>query len=202
MSDQLVRRTLQRDVLPYLLSARRLRRQWFYRLHFVFGYATDLIAAFAAVGVATPLLSLLGTISETPNRSVLPSLATSLKTLPAWLFYPAAVVVIVWIVLRVAFNREEGQKRAVLAKSCTRILRGVEVRLAHALTRADPMPAITELLETDIRPSVDRNIQEDAWPWTPFAPEIDDEVARELEVLCKRYERDWARAGPADIRVY
>ena len=202
MSDHLVRRTLQRDVLPYLLSARRLRRQWFYRLHVVFGYATDLIAAFAAIGVATPFLSLLGAVGQPPDHSVSPSMASSLKTLPTWLIYPAAVVVVAWIVLRVAFNREEGQKRAVLAKSCTRVLHRVEAQLADALAKADPMPALTELLETDIRPSVDRNIQEDAWPWAPFAPQIDDEVAHELEVLCKRYERDWAPTDPADIRLH
>ncbi len=193
MAEHPVRRTLRRDLLPYLISARRLRRQWFYWLHLIFGYTTDLVVALAAIGVSTPLLSLLGSVSDISD-DVAPSssLTTALSSVPGWLVYPTAFIIIVWIVFRIAFNREEGQKRAVLTKSCFQQLRQAEANLPVILSQADPMPEISKLLEKMVRSTVDRNIQEQAWPWVPFAPGIDSEVAKELESLCSRFEADWA----------
>jgi hypothetical protein len=192
MAEHPVRRTLGRDLLPYLVSARRLRRQWFYRLHVIFGYTTDLVVALTAIGISTPLLSLVGSLSDTKkDMTQSPSLIDVLNSIPGWLIYPAGLAVVVWIVLRVTFNREEGQKRAVLAKSCFYQLRQAEASLPTILSKSDPRPEITSLLEKTIRPPVDRNIQEKAWPWTPFAPGIDAEVVVELDALCSKYEADW-----------
>lgn len=199
MPSHPVKRTLERDVLPYLVSARRLRRQWFFLLHSIFAYATDLIIALAAIGISTPFLGLLGAPLDAQGDKP-PSLTTALGTLPAWLFLPAGALIIAWVLLRVTFNREDGQKRAVLAKSCTQVLRQAEANLPSALSKADPMPALTELLEKGIRPTVDRNIQENSWPWTPFAPSIELEVRKELERLCGLYESDWAAVDPLRSR--
>jgi hypothetical protein len=196
-----VRRSLQRDVLPYLVSAQHLRKRWFYRLYNIFGYTTDLVAAFAALGVATPLLVLFGAISDTAQaQDNPPKILAALSGLPASLAYPVGALIILWVVLRVAYNRQDGQKHAVLAKSCTGSLQQAQAKLHDVLRRAEPMPALTELLEKAIRPSVDRSIQEGAWPWFPFAPGIDQEVDRELEVLCKKYEGDWIAVPSTDIR--
>jgi hypothetical protein len=62
------------------------------------------------------------------------------------------------------------------------------------------MPALNELLEKNIRPTVDRNIQENSWPWTPFAPGIDEEVTKEVARLCASYETDWAPVNPLGLR--
>jgi hypothetical protein len=201
MPNHPVRRTLERDVLPYLFSARRLRRQWFFRLHSLFGYTTDLVVALAAIGVTTPLLGLLGGGNGSGKEATqTPHFSAVLASVPNWLFIPTAALIITWIVLRVAFNREDGQKRAVLAKSCTQVLRQAEANLATALGKSDPMPALNELLEKNIRPTVDRNIQENSWPWTPFAPGIDDEVTKEVVRLCASYETDWAPVNPLGLR--
>jgi hypothetical protein len=192
MADHPVKRTLQRDVLPYLVSARQLKKQWFYRLHTVFGYATDIVAALAAIGIATPLLTLLGSTASTgdaANKS--PTLVNALGSVPSVLVYPAALLVVIWVIMRVAFNREDGQKRAVLARSCTQILQEAEAGLPKALRARDPMPALTDMLEQKIRPTVDRNIVEKSWPWLPFAPSIDTVVEKEVKKLCTSYEEDW-----------
>ncbi|MBZ5614666.1 MAG: hypothetical protein LAO23_11705 [Acidobacteriia bacterium] len=195
------RRTLERDVLPYLVSARRLRRQWFFRLHALFGYTTDLVVALTAIGVTTPLLALLGVAGGREKEATqAPALTAVLASVPNWLYFPTGVLVIAWIVLRVAFNREEGQKRAVLAKSCTQVLRQAEANLAMALGKPDPMPALNELLEKSIRPTVDRNIQENSWPWTPFAPGIEEEVSKEVSRLCASYEADWTPVNQLGLR--
>lgn len=189
MPDHPVKRKLERDVLPYLVSARRLQGQWFCRLYGLFGLTTDLIVAFAAIGVTTPFLALLGAQVGTDKNT--PSLATALASVPTMLYFPAAGLIILWISLRVYFNREDGQKRAVLARNCTQVLRQAEAKLPTALEKSNPMPELTELLEKSIRPTVDQGIQQNSWPWTPFAPGIEQEVDKELQLLCKRYERDW-----------
>jgi len=192
MSAHPVRRSLERDVLPYIATARQLRRQWFYRVHVIFGYTTDFVAALTAVGVTAPLLALLSSPASTSDAAPAPTLPMVLGSVPQWLYFPTLFILIAWIVLRVAFNREEGQKRAVLAKSCAQMLREAEASLPATLSQPNPMPGITELLEKKIRPTVDRNIQENAWPWLPFADNIDAEVSQQLAALCSRYEAEWA----------
>jgi hypothetical protein len=168
----------------------------------VFGYTTDLVVALTAIGVASPLLRLFGGSGETGTEGEkVSTLAEALKAVPYWLYYPTGALVILWVVLRVAFIRVEGQKRAVLAKSCTEALRGTEARLPRTLGQPDPMPDLNELLEKQIASTVDRNIQEEAWPWAPFAPNINDEVDKELDRLCTQYESDWAPVDPLGLRT-
>jgi hypothetical protein len=201
MPDHPVKRTLQRDVLPYLVSARQLQKQWFYRLHTVFGYTTDIVVALAAIGIATPLLTLLSSTASGGDAANKPqTLSGALATIPPILVYPAALFIVIWVILRVAFNREDGQKRAVLARSCTQILRQAEANLPSALGTSDPMPALTEMLEKRIRPTVDRNIQDNAWPWLPFAPSIDADVEKEVTRLCKTFEEAWAAVKDPGLR--
>jgi hypothetical protein len=201
MADHPVKRTLERDVLPYIVSARQLRRQWFYRMHTVFGYTTDIVIALATIGIAPPLLRLLGaTASAADAADKPPTLTSVLASLPPALVYPAAILIVVWIVIRVAFAREEGQKRAVLARSCTKVLEQAEAGLPQALGKADPMPALTEMLEKRIRPTVDRNIQESSWPWLPFAPKIEADVEKEVKAFCLKYGTDWTPVSDSGLR--
>ena len=92
--------------------------------------------------------------------------------------------------------REDGQKKAVLAKSCRLAMRQAEAKLPRVLGDPNPMPGIIKLYEEVLMPTVDRGIPEGAWPWTPFAPGIDGEVDRQLSELCQRYESQWA---PVDL---
>lgn len=201
MPDHPVKRTLERDVLPYIVSARQLRKQWFYRMHTVFGYTTDIVVALATIGIAPPLLRLIGATGSAADVADKPlTLTSALASLPPALVYPAAVLIVVWIIIRVAFSREEGQKRAVLARSCTKVLQQAEAGLPQALSAADPMPALTEMLEKRIRPTVDRNIQESAWPWLPFAPRIEADVKKEVSAFCSSYEGDWAPVNNSGLR--
>ncbi len=59
---------LRQQVLPYTESAKLLNRQWFYRAHQLFGYATDITVALAAIGIGLPLLTAL-----TPNAEGRPA---------------------------------------------------------------------------------------------------------------------------------
>jgi hypothetical protein len=200
MADHVVKRTLERDVLPYLISARQLKKQWFYRVHSVFGYTTDVVVALAAIGISSPLFRLLASTGSAGDAAKPPTIASVLASVPSVLVYPAAVLIVTWVIIRVAFNREEGQKRAVLARSCTQVLHQAEAGLPTALGAANPMPALTEMLEKRIRPTVDRNILEESWPWSPFAPSIDADVKKEVTRLVSLYEGDWTPVKDPELR--
>jgi len=202
MPDPQVKRTLERDVLPYLVSARKLKRQWFYRFHTLFGYTTDLVVALAAIGVSSPLFNLLAAKDAGADAAdKTPTLASALAGIPSFLVYPALLVIVAWVIIRVAFTREEGQKRAVLARSCIQNLREAEAELHKLLRVRRPLASLTEMLEKRIRPTVDRNIQESSWPWLPFAPNIQADVQKELNSLCSLYEEEWEPGSEPDIRV-
>jgi hypothetical protein len=191
MAEHPVRRVLRRDLLPYLVTARRLPKQWFYLLHVLFGYTTDLVVVLSAVGVSAPLLGMLGPLDQTGRGAPSPSLPAALQSVPGLVMIPTAAILVFWLALRVTYNREDGQKRALLAKSCRRQLRKAEASLPAILSTPDPMPEIAKLLEKGIRNPVDQYISDEAWPWLPFAPGIDAEVDRELEAWCSKYESDW-----------
>lgn len=194
-----VKMKLRNEILPWVESASLLSKQWFYRLHILFGYATDVTIGLGSIGIGIPLLALL----TQPIESKTPSTTNVLTLLPRdprWLYYLTALCVVGWIVLRVAFSREEGQKRAVLAKSCRQTMKQVEARLYQVLAQQDPMPELNKILDEQITPSVDRNIQEYAWPWSGPAPDVDRLVEAKLEILCKKFSSQWSAVGPTEIR--
>lgn len=196
-----VKKKLRSEILPYTVSARGLRKQWFYRMHDLFGYTTDAVVALSAIGITAPWLAFLArTIASDPAMATDgTSSSGALTGIPAWLYAPALAFVVAWVILRVGFHREEGQKRAVLARSCMRTMTQAEARLYRVLPKVDPMPDLTALVDEVIAPTIDRNIQEQAWPWPGPDPDpaVDDEVDRQLRALCMKFEENWA-PGPAD----
>jgi hypothetical protein len=160
MSDHPVKKKLRNDILPYLITAKHLNDQWFCRTHRLFGYTTDILVALTALGLIPAVIA--NIFGNNPNDT--PTKVSELEALLPkefhYLYYMMLVLVLAWVILRVAFNQEDGQKRAVLARSCSLSMRHAESKLPHLLGNADPMPGITELYDTSIYPIVDRNIQE------------------------------------------
>lgn len=188
---------LRNQILPWLESAKLLKKQWFYRLHALFGYTTDVTVALGALGIAVPVITLLTQPAENPgNASVLPLLPQN----PKWLYYLAATCVVGWAILRVAFTREEGQKKAVLAKSCHQTLKEAEAKLYHLLVQSDPMPELNKLILEKIVPTVDRNIQEGSWPWSGPAPGVESAVEMQLDSFSRRFSSNWSPVDPNGIR--
>ncbi len=180
---------LRQQVLPYTESAKLLNRQWFYRAHQLFGYATDITIALGAIGIGLPLLTAL--TQQPKEGQPTPDVVGLVPTDPAWLYWIALLSVIVWVVLRVAFNREEGQKRAVLAKSCRLTLRQAEASLHTVLAQPDPMPELIKMVQEQIKPAVDRNIQEGSWPWTGPADDAYEPASRRLAFFQEQYASEW-----------
>lgn len=203
MSSDPVKRKLGREILPYIISARRLRRRWFYITHSIFGYTTDVLVALTAIGLSSPILDFFANGEPTAGHddSARVSLAEVLSSVPQWLYYPTIAIAVVWVLLRVAFVREDGQKRAVLARSCFTSLRQVEARLHKILVKEDPMADLMKLADEEIWPTVDRNIQERSWPWAGPAPDIEKEVEELLRNFCSRYESGWLPSQTPELRA-
>jgi hypothetical protein len=200
MADHRVKQKLRNEVLPYLVSARRLNRQWFYISHLVFGYTTDVLVALAVLGIGSPALSaiLVADQGRGPKTTMFADLTS---TIPQQLYYPALVLIICWVVFRIALDREDGQKKAILAKSCRLAMRQAEAKLHRILSDSKPMAGIIRLYEEVLMPTVDRAIPEGAWPWAPFAPDIDEDVEKQLMDLCQRFESQWEPLDPNGLRV-
>jgi hypothetical protein len=193
MPEHPVKLKLQNEMLPYLVTARRLDKQWFYRTHLLFGYTTDILVVLTAIGVISPVYSeIFATNRQAGNAT---SFSVLTNAFPSDLYYLILFLVLVWTFLRVAYSRENGQERAVMAKSSQRVMRGVEAELPHVLGNPNPMPDITKLCTESIWPTADRCIQEKAWtswrPSDPLPPDIEREVKSNLEDLCRKYESQW-----------
>jgi hypothetical protein len=195
MPNDLVIHKLEHHVVPYIVSGRRLRRQWFYMTNTLFGYTTDTLGAVATLGLTVPpLLSQLDAAGSSDTEQA--SIIQQINGLPEGLYYPVLLVAVLWVILRMVFARENGQKRAVLAKSAAGSMRQAEVMLHQHLTLPDPLPALNELLDKHLAPTVQRTMYEEAWPWVPFAPGIDEEVKKLTAQLVTRYGKDWTPPPP------
>lgn len=192
-----VRRKLRDQILPWLESGKLLDKQWFYRLSLLFGYATDVTVALGAVGISLPFMMLL---TQPPGESSNASVLALLPQNPRWLYYLGATCVVGWVILRVSFNREDGQKKAVLAKSCRQTMKQAEAKLYQVLVQPDPMPELNKLIIEQIAPTVDRNIQEGSWPWNGPAPGVESAVEMQLDSFSRKFSANWSPVDPTGIR--
>jgi hypothetical protein len=197
--DHPVKQKLKDQILPWLESAKLLHKQWFYRLHVLFGYATDVTVALGAIGISFPLITILTQPSgkaDGANANVLAAIPHNSR----WLYLFIAACVVAWVILRVTFNREDGAKKAVLAKSCRQTMKQLEAKLFHILTQTDPMLDLNKMVVEQIAPTVDRNIQEGSWPWPGPAPGIDPVVNERLRDLCERFSSRWSKVDFTGMR--
>lgn len=95
--------------------------------------------------------------------------------------------------LKAIVVREEGEKRALLARRCRKEFLAYERRLRGYLSDPDPVPQINDLM-SEVETTVDRNIQEGSWPWPgPLPrPQIAAETDQLLQELSGFFSSGWA----------
>jgi hypothetical protein len=54
------------------------------------------------------------------------------------------------------------------------------------------MSELNKMLDETVIPTVDRSIQEGAWPWNGPNPNVSSEIDELLDQLCSQYEEGWA----------
>lgn len=198
MAEHPVRRKLEQAILPYTVSAERLRMRPVYLTYGVYSYAHELLIAVVGLGIAPPLLSLFSTdFSRPSNRGTIANAVSAWGKAPPWLVAITAIALIVWLLLKILINREDVAKRAVLARSCRKEMRQFTMRLRDELQKSDPMPGLQKI-QGAISDLVYHHIQEDLWPWDGPAENIDGSVRAKLERLCKQFGNNWQPAPDVD----
>ena len=185
MSDHPVRRKLRGTVIPYVVSAKRLRKQPIYIAHWVHVYTNDLLAAMIGLGLANPVLRLFSG-EDASAAQVMKSFGET-----AWAI-PTIVAAVLWALFKIILTRQGAEKRAVLMRSCRTEFETYQFEITETLGAGDPLDGLNEIYER-IMGTVKRHLAERAWPWpSGHAPDIDLEVDREVEALCRKYESGWA----------
>jgi hypothetical protein len=187
--DHYILGKLHDELLPWMICARKVGRQWFVRLAAVFGYIGDFAAALAGLGIGAPAAALLqGKAADNKNaldvlRSVLP---------PGW-FVAGVVALLVWAALRLVIQRQDVVARALLAREYARSIDSLYAKLFQALATPNPMPVIA-----DIQKSVDDRVQDaiknGIWPWSPPLPPpeaLDPDLDNMIDRIRADYMHKW-----------
>ncbi len=194
-----VSQKLWRDVLPWIQSSRRLRRQWFYRVGVLHGYASDILVALASAGIAGPVLDALGRSTRTGDVPRPAQMDLGGVFRDPWA-NAGLVLLLLWILLKVVVVRENVVARTVAVKACLRQFQGVQVLISRALEGEDPMEHLNKLYRETICACVDRAIQDEIWPWSgQIAPGADEEALKEATRLVQKYGTNWKTAPAASV---
>lgn len=197
MSDHPVKRKLRQAILPYCVSAQKLKWQPLFLTYGFYAYVHDFLAALVGAGIAPPLIGLFGDgQGGSEGARQITAAVAEFDNIP-WYISVAFFAFLLWTILKVIVTRASGEKRAALAQSCRKEFRRLEARLQSELSQPNPMPALNEI-EKEVRALVDRNIAEDAWPWRGPAKGIDEQVEKELDEISRRFEQNWTPVAEVD----
>jgi len=187
--DHYVLRKLAREVLPWIIAGRRLRRTWYVRLSTVAAYVGDSAAALAGLGVGGPLIAAF----SKGGQPVAGTLDAATSSLPAPLVPVGIVALFVWVALRVVMQREDVTARALLAKQCARNMQELNAQLWMALRLTEPMPQIT-VIQTSLGERVQNAISSGVWPWDPLPPPEDYavELSKAVDDIRAKFMDKWA----------
>jgi hypothetical protein len=200
MPQHPVKRKLEQAILPYMLSAERLRLRPVYLTYGVYSYIHEFLIAIVALGLAPPLLSFFTVDSvNADSQKTVASALDALKKAPAWLAVATVIALMCWIFLKLLINRENVAKRAVLAHSCRKEIRQLYLKLREELQKGDPMPGLLEI-QKNITELVDRHVREESWPWDGPAENIESRLQARLDRICQQFEQNWQPVPDVDQR--
>jgi hypothetical protein len=191
---------LAHQIIPYLVKAKYLRRQWFWIVGQIYLFGNDALTAIASIGLSSPIFA-------------------AARRLPAggeaqddfhWAEYlaePAGRIglaaLLLWAALKVAVNRYDVVARCSAVKSCQGQLRSAALSLDQTLDAGDPMPQLNRLYSERIYPVADRAVLENIWP---EGDHFDNGRGRaEIDAWVKRLVLDfgdkWTGPSDPDLRL-
>jgi len=177
-------RKLANEVIPWIVSAEKLSKKRLYVAHSTYVWSRDLLAAVSGFGISHPLAGVL-----TGDAS----LGDSIAAMPKWLAVITLLSALIWAVLKAYVTRDEGEKKATLAVSCSKEFMRIKLALGGILARADPYEGLMNL-HAEIMAIVDRHVAEGSWFFPNgevLAPEIAAEVRDRVVATVDRYCDDW-----------
>ena len=180
---------LRQAIIPYVILAERLKWRALYLAYTVYAYSHDFLSALAGAGISFPLTRI-----ATGKNIDLPS---SIQEMPMPLAITTVLSVFGWIVLKVIVTRNDGEKRATLARNCRKDFRSFLNTLENECQKNNPMPGLTRLAQ-QIQQTVQRHIAEDSWSYNglPVDRAFTIEVEKRVHQYCERYGSGWDPEPP------
>jgi hypothetical protein len=190
-----VENKIRYSIVPYLVSGELLKKSPINRLYEVYQYCEYIFAALVGVGVSTPLLRQLMAVHDPASGSSKASASANLTDLT--FVWPTFFALLVWIGLNAYLKINDGQKRALLARSCSGQLQRQAFLTHEAVKIEDAQDALNKLVEIQqaVTQIVDRAIPEGAWPWSGPAPNIDRAVNERTASLVLMFPAGWSAGG-------
>jgi hypothetical protein len=189
---------LHRELLPFMIAGRRVKRQWFVRLDGIYRYTGDLAAALAGLGLGGPLVGAFAHPTE-PAHDASADLWTRLTDQlgPRWV-YIGLVAIIIWIIVRLIIQNESVTQRATLAQQFALDNESGYGKLFECLRRRVPRDGILEVYRstTDrVQTALTKNI----WPFETYRPPeaaFQAERDRLIDEIRTNYMANWEPPQP------
>jgi hypothetical protein len=188
-SNNDVREILELSIIPYIISAKKLKWQPFYMAHSINSYSRDMLVGLIGVGLSTPVMVAVSKALGGPvaANAAGESAAGLLENIPpGWKSFVIAALVIS-IALRVYVNQSKAEERAILAKTCSDDIRLASLNLTTILNKSYPDDDLLMM-----RNQIAAIAKNKAWPWDyDTAPGINNEVQKRVNDLVARFGAKW-----------
>lgn len=187
---------LHRELLPFLIAGRQVKRQWFVRLDGIYRYTGDLAAALAGLGLGGPLVGAFAKAgAANPQSDLWTKLTTQLG--PTWVYVGIASLA-VWVVIRVVVQNEAVSQRATLARQFALDNEAANAKLYEALRKTVPRDGILEIYRVTMD-RVQTALAKAIWPFDTFRPPalvFQAERDRLTGEIRESYMANWAEPPP------
>lgn len=186
-------RKLERDIVPYMVTAEGLKRLGYFRLH----------SAFVWLGLGLAVLSSLGIGAESFNGfdKLIPDTAGGQVSDGKVDIFAASGVIsmllAVVVIGRAIHEHLRAGQRAILAKNAMLKFRIWANDLNSILAEADPMPRLNEL-QKQIATLVAEGVKDEWWPWEGPGPndDIGEKVKLKMQRLREKFGDGWPPSPP------
>jgi len=192
-----VERKLRYEMLPYLVTAQRLKAWPPMRIYATYLYAAELFVLLAGFGVATPVMRFL---SGNPAGSGDAKQQTIVEFLGSgYMAFLSLVLLVIWGLLKFYVKTEDLPKKCNLLQSCISQCAGFGVQIRRAVADPNPMPTLI-VIQAKLSDLVERNVAEGAWPYDGPEPGIQSLVDQQYEDLVAPFRGNWNQID-ADTRA-
>lgn len=201
-NDALVERVKDKlgpSLLLRLEGAKRIRRQWQWRMYSGYRWTHELALALVGIGISHPLvLAYAGTTPE-GHAGEGNSVLAGVSQLPWYMLGIVVLAAACWVILKTYVQTNKTLEVVPLYQACANELGVIESELDEALNREEPVQRLSEL-QAQAKSIVDRYYKIGGWPW-PIGPDgCDSLVSARADDLCRKYSAKWRSIPDIDRR--